>query len=215
MSRFSNKWTDRGSASIGNKIRDSLSPNDPLKNKLEIATKQITAYLAKLDSDLARVRAKDSALFEKVVSSLRNQKPDHASMVANELVEVRKMNRIVTKSSLALHQVALRLTTIRDFGDAVTTLNPSIAVMKDLKSGLTQVVPNTEAELSDLGSLLKEILHDAGNISGVAPSPAHASEEAKKIMDEASDTAERKLRERFPPLPTSLVNTDRLEEIDY
>lgn len=215
MSRFSSKWTEKRSESLGERIRDSLSPNDPVKNKLETATKQITAYIAKLDSDLVRVRAKDSALFEKVVSSLRSHKAERASMIANELVEVRKMNTIVTKSSLALQQIALRLTTIRDYGDVVATMNPSIAVMKSLKSGLNKVVPHTEAELGELDSLLKDILHDVGSVSEVAPSPVSANEEANKIMEEATSTAERKLRERFPPLPASLLKNTDLEQIDY
>lgn len=215
MPRFSNKWTEKRSESIGDRIRESIAPNDHLKNKLEEATKQITSYLAKLDSDLARVRAKDSALFEKVVSSLRSHKTERATMIANELVEVRKMNKVVTKSSLALHQIALRLTTIRDFGDLVATLNPSIAVMKSIKSGLNKVVPNTEAELGNLDALLKDILHDVGRVSDVAQSPVSSSEEANRIMEEATETADRKLRERFPPLPASLLKNTDLEQIDY
>ncbi len=215
MARFSNKWTEKRSESIGDRIRGSISPNDPLRNKLETATKQITSYLAKLDSDLDRVRAKDSALFEKVVSSLRNHKAERATMIANELVEVRKMNKIVTKSSLALHQIELRLTTIRDFGDVIETLNPSIAVMKSIRSGLDKVVPNTETELGELDALLKDILHDVGSISDAAPSPVRASEEANRIMEEATDTADRNLRERFPPLPASLLKNTDMEQIDY
>lgn len=215
MSSFSNKWTEKRSESIGDRIRESISPNDPLRNKIETATKQINSYLAKLDSDLARVRAKDSALFEKVVSSLRSHKPERATMIANELVEVRKMNKIVTKSSLALNQIALRLTTIRDFGDVVENLNPSIAVMKSLKSGLNDVVPNTQEELGDLDALLKEILNDVGSLGDIAPSQIGASEEANKIMEEATDTADRKLRERFPPLPASLLKNTDMEQIDY
>ncbi len=215
MARFSNKWTEKRSESIGDRIRDSISPNDPLRNKLETATKQITSYLAKLDSDLDRVRAKDSALFEKVVSSLRSHKAERATMIANELVEVRKMNKIVTKSSLALHQIELRLTTIRDFGDVVETLNPSIAVMKSIRSGLDKVVPNTEGELGELDALLKDILHDVGRLGNATQSPVRASEEANRIMEEATDTAERNLRERFPPLPASLLKNTDMEQIDY
>ncbi len=215
MARFSNKWTEKRSESIGDRIRDSISPNDPLRNKLETATKQITSYLAKLDSDLDRVRAKDSVLFEKVVSSLRSHKAERATMIANELVEVRKMNKIVTKSSLALHQIELRLTTIRDFGDVVETLNPSIAVMKSIRSGLDKVVPNTEGELGELDALLKDILHDVGRLGDATPSPVRASEEANRIMEEATDTAERNLRERFPPLPASLLKNTDMEQIDY
>jgi len=215
MTSFSNKWTEKRSESIRDRIRESISPNDPLKNKIETATKQINSYIAKLDSDLARVRTKDSALFEKVVSSLRSHKPERATMIANELVEVRKMNKIVTKSSLALNQIALRLTTIRDFGDVVENLNPAIAVMKSLKSGLNNIVPDTEAELGSLDALLKEILNDVGSLGDIATSPIVASEEANKIMEEATDTADRKLRERFPPLPDSLVKNTDLEQIDY
>jgi len=215
MTSFSNKWTETRSESIRDRIRESISPNDPLKNKIETATKQINSYIAKLDSDLARVRTKESALFEKVVSSLRNHKPERATMIANELVEVRKMNTIVTKSSLALDQIALRLTTIRDFGDVVENLNPAIVVMKSLKSGLNNIVPDTEAELGSLDALLKEILNDVGSLGDIAPSPIVASEEANKIMEEATDTADRKLRERFPPLPASLLKNTDLEQIDY
>ncbi|MEE9134636.1 MAG: hypothetical protein V3U25_02135, partial [Nitrososphaerales archaeon] len=75
--------------------------------------------------------------------------------------------------------------------------------------------PDTEAELGNLDALLKEILNDVGSLGDAGPSPVRASEEANKIMEEATDTADRKLRERFPPLPASLLKNTDMEQIDY
>ncbi len=85
-----------------------------------------------------------------------------ASMLANELSEVRKMNNVVMQSKLALEQLNLRLNTIQDLGDLANTLAPAINVIKGVQPGLINLVPDAEREIGEISSLLSGILVDAG-----------------------------------------------------
>mgnify|MGYP003302988391 CR=1 FL=1 len=88
-------------------------------------------------------------------------------MYANELAEVRKMNKMVTQSKLALEQIALRLNTVSELGDVVVTLTPAMGVIKNIQSGVMNILPEAEHEISEINGFL---------IGG-------ASQSAKKFID--------------------------------
>ena len=124
-------------------------------------------------------------------------------MYANELAEVRKMNKMVTQSKLALEQIALRLNTVSELGDVVVTLTPAMGVIRDIQSGVMNILPEAEHEISEINGLLSGILVDAGQIEGHNINFENSNVESRQIMDEASTIADEKMKEQFPDLPSA------------
>lgn len=124
-----------------------------------------------------------------------------ASMLANELSEVRKMGNVVTQAKLALEQLNLRLNTIQDLGDLANTLSPAINVIKGVQPGLINLVPDAEREIGEISSLLSGILVDAGQIDGGQLNFEVNNEEAEKVIEEASAIVEERMRTKFPDVP--------------
>jgi len=204
MSAFAGKWQKENNQSFGSKVRDSVRNPGPLKPRLDLAVRQIQVQVAKLDSTSTKLRERDNAIFNKIVGSLQKHDSQHASVFANELAEIRKMNKMVTQAKLALEQIVLRLNTITELGDIVVTLTPAMAVMRNVKQGLVGVLPEAESEIGEISGLLSSILVDAGTVGGYSLNFEAANEDAERILAEASAVAESRMKEKFPEIPTSL-----------
>ena len=172
-----------------------------MRPKLEQASRQIQIQVVKLEQATVKLRDKDASIFSKIVASMQRNDTTRASMLANELSEVRKMNNILTNAKLALEQLNLRLNTVQELGDIANTLTPAINAIKGVQPGLLNLVPDAEQEIGEISSLLSGILMDAGQIdtSGISFEPN--SGEAEKVIEEASAIVEERMRNKFPDVP--------------
>ncbi len=208
MSTFAGKWEKQNNQSFGGKVKDSVRNPGPLKPRLDLAVRQIQVQVAKLDSTTNKLRERDNSIFGKVVVSLQKHDTQHASVFANELAEIRKMNKMVTQAKLALEQIVLRLNTITELGDIVVTLTPAMAVIRNVKQGLVGVLPEAESEIGEISGLLSSILVDAGTVGGYSLNFEAANEDAEKILSEASAVAEQRMKDKFPEIPSMLPSAE-------
>ncbi len=212
MSTFQNKWEKNQGQSFSSKVKESVRNPGPLKPRLDLAIRQIQVQVAKLDGTSTKLRERDSQIFGKVVGSIQKHDTQHASVFANELAEVRKMNKMVTQARLALEQIVLRLNTITELGDIVVTLTPAMSVIRSIKQGLVGVLPEAENEIGEISGLLSTILVDAGTVGGYSLNFEAANEDAERILAEASAVAEQRMREKFPEIPTQLSTPEETTE---
>ena len=203
MGNFSEKWqkATKDSEGIGSKLVGGLRSTEPLRPKLELASRQIQIQVAKLDQASFKLREKDAAIFSKIVSSMQRNDDVRASMLANELSEVRKMNNVVSHAKLALEQLNLRLSTIQELGELANTLTPAIEVIKGVQPGLINLVPDAEREIGEISGLLSGILVDAGQLNPGQLTFEPTSEEAEKVIEEAGAIVEQRMRVKFPDVP--------------
>jgi division protein CdvB (Snf7/Vps24/ESCRT-III family) len=127
-----------------------------------------------------------------------------ASVFANELAEVRKMEKMIMHARLALEQIVLRLRTVSELGDVVSTLAPAVGVLRTVRTGMASIFPEAERELGQIGNLLNGIIIDAGQSTGLTINFENANEDAQKILTEAATVAEQKIKEKFPDLPAGM-----------
>jgi len=207
MTGFLKKWKKDESKSFKEKVESVVKPKEPLKPMIEYAMRQIQIQIVKLDSSCMRLKDKGLKIFNDIVSAIQKHDLQYASIFANELAEVRKMNKMVTQAKLALEQIMLRLDTAKDLGDITLTLGPAISVAKSVKSDLSKITPEAEKEIGEISSLLSEIIISASQTSAEHISFEAANEDAERIIAEASAVAEQRVKESFPELPESLTRT--------
>ncbi len=204
MSNFTKNWArPQNEGGIRENIRGSLRSTGPLKPRLEQALRQINIQVAKLETAAIKLKDRDKKIFSKVVIAIQKHDMSYASVYANELSEVRKMHKMVTSAQLALEQITMRLSTVQELGDIVVTLSPAMSIIREVKGGLTSILPEAENEINEIGSLLSGILVDAGQLGGSTLNFEAANEEAENIMAEASAVAEERMKDKFPNLPAS------------
>jgi division protein CdvB (Snf7/Vps24/ESCRT-III family) len=114
------------------------------------------------------------------------------------------MEKMIMHARLALEQVVLRLRTVSELGDVVSTLAPSVGVLRGIRSGMSSILPEAENELGQIGTMLSGIIIDAGQSSGLSINFDTANDDAQKILNEAASIAEQKMQEKFPDLPASI-----------
>jgi division protein CdvB (Snf7/Vps24/ESCRT-III family) len=203
--RFAKKWeSKREESSFTNSIREAVRPPAPLKSRLDNAIRRLELQIHKLDQSSERFTQKDRALFTKIVDSYAKHDTAHANVYANELAEVRRMERLVMNARLALDQVLLRLRTVTEFGDIVSTLGPCISVLRSINVGLCGVLPEAENELGDISNMLSGLMFDCGTSSGMSLNFNNVNEDASKILAEAATVAEQKINANLPELPPGL-----------
>jgi division protein CdvB (Snf7/Vps24/ESCRT-III family) len=203
--RFAKKWeSKREESSFTNSIREAVRPPAPLKSRLDNAIRRLELQIHKLDQSSERFTQKDRALFTKIVDSYAKHDTAHANVYANELAEVRRMERLVMNAKLALDQVLLRLRTVTEFGDLVSTLGPCISVLRFINVGLCGVLPEAENELGDISNMLSGLMFDCGTSSGMSLNFNNVNEDASKILAEAATVAEQRINANLPELPPGL-----------
>ena len=212
---MSSKFTKRWEEGDRKGIRDMLRPSVPLKSKIELAIRRIESQIQYLESALNRFTDRDKYLFSKVVDAYSKNQIQRANVFANELAELRKMANFMVNAQLALERVVLRLRTVSQLGNVVVNLAPAIEVLKNVRTGIAGVLPNAEKELEQVGTMLNDIMIEAGHTTGMAPDFEVASEDAQQILKEAAVVAEQRMREKFPELPSLKQSSSYQEDFEH
>lgn len=203
--RFSKKWESRRDEQpFTNRIKDAVKPPGPLKPRLDFAVRRIELQVQKLDQATDRFGQRDKTIFARIVDAYTKHDTARANVFANELAEIRKMERLIINARLALEQIVLRLRTVSELGDVVSTLGPAVGVLRSVRTGLVSVFPEAESELGEIGNLLSGIMIEAGQSQGMTLNFDAVNEDAGKILNEAATVAEQRIKERFPELPPGM-----------
>lgn len=209
--KFAKSWVRREEPSLATKIKEAVSPPGPMRSRLDAVIKRVETQIKKLDHTSDRFSERDKSIFNRIVDAYTTHDVARANILASELAEIRKMEKMMLHARLALEQIALRMRTITELGDIAVTLTPVVGVIHGIKGGMSTVSPRAEKELGDIASLLTGIVADAGQVAGKTIDFEMINEDSKNILKEASIVAEQRMKDKFPELPTLTQPSD--EEI--
>ena len=203
--KFVKKW-ERGEYQppFTTKVKETVRPAGPLKPLLNSAVRRIEFQIQRLDQATNRFSERDKSIFAKVVEAYSKHDTARANVLANELAEIRKMEKIVMNARLALEQIALRLKTVTELGDMVGTLAPAVGVLRSVRTAIAGVMPEAGKELEQIGTMLSGIIMEAGQTTGLSLSFEATNEDTQKILTEAATVAEQKIKDTLPELPASI-----------
>lgn len=202
MTGFDKNWSNQNRVNAGEKLKESLRPQGPLKPRIETAVNKLQLQTSKLDAMITKLNERDASLFRRVVDSMQRHDTDSAKVLSNELAEVRKISKTLGQAKIALEQVSMRLSTIHDMGDAMVALGPAMASIKGLKPSLGRFVPGADSEINNMQTLLGGIMTESLHSNGLGIEVnASGGGDIDQIMMEASAVAEQKVNDKFPSIP--------------
>ena len=173
-----------------------------MKPRVEAAVKRLQAQISKMDGMVQKLQQRDQEIFQKIVTATQNHDTYSTKVLSNELVQDRKVHRILSNAKMGLERIELRLTTFHDLGDTVVTLMPTIGLMNGLKGSLVKFMPGADQEIGRmtemLGGLMNETFSSSDNTFGVEES---TNAESDKILSEAAAVAESQSGDKFPDMP--------------
>ena len=203
--KFVKRWGEGyNQTPLTTKINDAVRPQGPLKPRLDFAIRRIESQVQKLDKATDRFSDRDQSIFKRIVDAYTKHDMSRANVFASELAEIRKMEKMIMHARLALEQIVLRLRTVSELGDIVTTLAPAVGVMRNIQTGMANIFPQAEKEFGQIGNMLSGIIVDAGQTTGLNLDFEASNEDAQKILSEAATVAEQKIKEKFPELPAGI-----------
>ena len=208
--RFINRWKEKKQqSSFLSKIKNTGKSSQGLKQQISKVLQRIEVQKQKLNNAQSRFEKRDTALFKRTVKALSDRDTMRANVLAGELAEIRKVEKMLMHASLALESVSLRLNTVSELGDVVTVLAPAAGVLNNIRGGMSGIFPEAGRELENIGTLLTDIVSTTHNETGVPVNIGTASLEAEKILEEAETAAERKLKEQLPEISTPIPKQEK------
>ena len=212
---FIDKWTEKKQQpSFLSKIKDTSKPSVGLRKQISTVLQRIEVQKQKLNNAQSRFEQRDAALFQRTVKALAERDTMRANVLAGELAEIRKVEKMLMHASLALESVSLRLNTVSELGDVVTVLAPAAGVLNNIQKGMSGIFPEAGHELENIGTLLTDIVSTTHNDTGVPVNIGTASVEAEKILHEAETAAESKLKAQLPEISTAAATQERTSNLN-
>ena len=196
---FVDRWNSKPKdQSIVSKIVNVGKPSENLKEQIMQVTQRLDIQTKTLDQAVSRFQSRDAEIFNRVVKAMTQRDEARANILATELSEIRKVERMLSHASLALQSVSMRLNTVSELGDLVTVLAPAKSLLSNVRTEMCGILPEASQELGNIGNLLSDIVVST-NQSGDSPvDTVMASADALQILEEAEVAAESRLKERFP-----------------
>jgi len=206
MGRLGDKWNQiKKSTSMSQKVVDSIKPDFPLKHKIDVAQKQLTNQITKLDGLETQLKTKNDLIFERIVAAQKSNNNSHAKMYANELAEIRKIQNMISNAKISMQQVELRLNTVSDLGDVVVTLSPCMSLMKGIIPTINNIMPSATSSMQDVSSILEEMMSQTSVSNDLTMTQSNAiSSDAASILEHAQSIVDGHTRTAMPEPPSSM-----------
>lgn len=202
---ISNSWNKPENESITQKVLGRVKPDEPLKNRIDLAQRKLQAQISKLEGINEKLRVQHDAIFAKIVNAQKNRKPVYAKAYANELANVRKMKNMIGGAKLSMEQVRLRLDTVSELGDVVVTLSPCMSIIKGLSPSLSGIMPEANASMQDLSQILGDVMSGSSvdNVDNLSIG-AETDADTMAILEEAHGVIAGQTKTTIPDIPESL-----------
>lgn len=176
-----------------------------------------------LNNQLTRLRmldkkftAMNTDLRNQIAANIKSGNNDRAKAIANELANIRHVQRTTQNMSLALEVVVIRFSTINEFAIILETINPTIEMIKDIQKDISKAVPTANEVLSEMTSMTSDVLINSNIKSevGKVPISTPVDTEALSILNEVEGILENEAKVKLPEVPNSIHAVKIKQETD-
>ena len=187
VNHFINRWTEKEKEpNVVSKIKNMAKPQVNLKEQIGVVTQRLDAQTRTLDAAVQRFEVRDADIFKRVVKAMTERDTARANILATELGEIRKVEKMLSQASLAMQSMSMRLSTVSELGDVVAVLSPAKSMINNIRSEMCSIFPEASQELGNIGNLLSDIVTTTTNQGADTPmNTIMASADALQILEEA------------------------------
>ncbi len=191
-----------------------MQHNTQLQNDLSSAAQVISNQITKLNKLSKKFVIMDTHFRKQIVQNIKVGNNVRAKALANELVNIHRIQRTTKNMVMSLEVVALRSTIIGEFAIIMDTINPTIDLIKDIERDISMVIPTAHEVLNDVTNASSEILNF--NVNPELKISMPVDEEALKILGEVEESVEEETRQKLPDIPATInvmKNRNELESL--
>ena len=191
-----------------------MQHNTQLQNDLSSAAQVISNQITKLNKLSKKFDIMDTHFRKQIVQNIKVGNNVRAKALANELVNIHRIQHTTKNMVMTLEVVALRSTIIGEFAIIMDTINPTIDLIKDIERDISMVIPTAHEVLNDVTNASSEILNFKVKPELKISMPV--DEEALRILGEVEESVEEETRQKLPDIPATinvLKNRNELESL--
>jgi len=188
--------------------------NTQLQNDLSSAAQVISNQITKLNKLSKKFDIMDTHFRKQIVQNIKVGNNVRAKALANELVNIHRIQHTTKNMVMTLEVVALRSTIIGEFAIIMDTINPTIDLIKDIERDISMVIPTAHEVLNEVTNASSEILNY--NVNPELKISMPVDEEALKILGEVEESVEEETRQKIPDIPATInvmKNKNELESL--
>lgn len=160
--------------------------NEKKQVGIEDVANKIHVIRLRLSNRIKEIDFRYKEIFEQVVRAHMERDLERASLYAQELAELRKILRKMTKAEILLEGVAYRLEAVKDLKDVGILLAPMKSVLSQVGEELSGVTPSISDGIRDLIDSIEDLSVAVGSVPETGNMGPELSSEARKILEEAS-----------------------------
>jgi len=202
---ITNSWNKVVGGNISQNVFKKIRSEQPIKNKIDLAQKQLDFQISKLVVINEKLKKKHDIIFERIVNAQRNNKDGYAKAYAGELAQIRKMKNMVGGAKLSMEQISLRLSTVSELGDVVVTLSPCMSIIRGLAPSLREIMPDATASMQELSQTLGDVMSGSSlNTGDTLSVGTEANADTLAILEEAHSVIAGQTKSTIPEVPDSL-----------
>lgn len=174
------------------------------QNELAGATSIVNNQLSRLKMLDKKFAAMDKDFRYQIALNIKAGNNTRAKALANELSNIRRVQRTTQNVGLALEVVVIRFSTINEFAMVMETINPTIELVKDIQKEISNVVPSANGVISEVSSITSDVLLNSNVKIDVNKVSAPIDSEAVSILNEVEGILEDEAKVRLPEIPAAI-----------
>ncbi len=182
------------------------------QNDLSNAAQVISNQITKLNKLSKKFGMMDTDFRKQIVQNIKVGNNVRARALANELVNIHRIQHTTKNMVMSLEVVALRSTIIGEFAVIMDTINPTIDLIKDIEKDISMVIPTAHEVLNDVTNASSEILNY--NVNPDLKITMPIDEDALKILSEVEHSVEEETRQKLPDIPATINVTKNRNEYE-
>lgn len=168
------------------------------------ATNVVNSQLSRLRMLDKKFAAMDKDFRHQIALNIKSGNNSRAKALANELSNVRRVQRTTQNVSLALEVVVIRFSTINEFAVVMETINPTVELIKDIQRDISNVVPSANGIVSEVSSITSDVLVNSNLKLDIGKVPTSMDSEAISILNEVEGLLEDEAKVRLPEIPSAI-----------
>lgn len=180
------------------------------QNDLSNAAQVISNQITKLNKLSKKFGMMDTDFRKQIVQNIKMGNNVRARALANELVNIHRIQHTTKNMVMSLEVVALRSTIIGEFAVIMDTINPTIDLIKDIEKDISMVIPTAHEVLNDVTNASSEVLNY--NVNPDLKITMPIDEDALKILSEVELSVEEETRQKLPDIPATINVTKNRNE---
>ena len=174
------------------------------QNELAGAASIVNNQLSRLKMLDKKFAAMDKDFRYQIALNIKAGNNSRAKALANELSNIRRVQRTTQNVGLALEVVVIRFSTINEFAMVMETINPTIELVKDIQKEISNVVPSANGVIFEVSSITSDVLINSNVKIDMNKLLAPIDSEAVSILNEVEGILEDEAKVRLPEIPAAI-----------